>query len=71
MKKEKKILHFKWVKRLTFELICPRCEEPMGCYSIDELLMNYKNGEECSNCGNPIAIAEENIQYSVVKTKRI
>lgn len=60
----KKTLNFLWVKRFTFCLICPQCNEPSGCYSIDELFINQKNGEECGNCGAKIPIVEANIQYA-------
>jgi len=63
--KQKKTLNFLWVKKLTFCLICPKCNEPSGCYSIDELFINQKNGEECGNCRAEIPIVEANIQYAV------
>jgi len=61
----KKTLNFLWSKRLTFCLICPRCNTLSGCYSIDELFINQKNGEECGNCGAEIPIVEANIQYAI------
>lgn len=64
---EKKTLNFRWVKRLTFNLMCPKCNEPSGCYSINELFINQKNGEECGNCGSLIPIVEDNIQYAGLK----
>ncbi len=63
--KEKKTLNFRWVKgRLTFDLICPNCNEASGCYSMHELFINQKNGDECGNCGSAIPIIEDNIQYA-------
>ena len=59
-----KTMNFYWVEKLTFCLICPQCNESSGCYSIDELLINKKTGEECGNCGAPIPIIEANIQYA-------
>ena len=62
---EKKTLNFRWVKdRLTFNLMCPSCNEPSGCYSMNELLIWQKNGDECGNCGAVIPIVMENIQYA-------
>lgn len=62
---EKKTLNFKWVKdKLIFNLICPSCNEPSGCYSMDDLLINHKNGDECGNCSAVIPIVIENIQYA-------
>ena len=61
---EKKTLNFRWVKRLTFNLMCPSCNEPSGCYSLNELFIIQKNGDECGNCGAVIPIFEDNIQYA-------
>lgn len=63
----KRTLYFRWVKNLVFDLKCPKCGEVSGCYSITELFVNQKNGEECGGCGAFIPIVEDNIQYAEEK----